>query len=56
MLKNNFSKVKTTFMVNGYDLSQFKKVAKEERTTPSILVGQFIHTYISKEGVAKNVQ
>lgn len=51
MKKDNFSKVKTTFMVNGLDLHAFKEKAKMERTTPSILVGQFIRSYISKEGV-----
>lgn len=42
------SKVKCTFTVNGMDLYQFKQVAREQRTTPSIIVGQFINEYIQK--------
>lgn len=50
-MEKNFSKVKATFSVNGYDLHTFKQIAREERTTPSVLVGQYIHEYIQDKGV-----
>lgn len=43
----NESKVKCTFTINGMDLYQFKKLTKQQRTTPSIVIGQFIHKYLT---------
>lgn len=40
------SKVKCTFTVNGIDLYNFKQLAREQRTTPSIIVGQMINKYL----------
>ena len=39
-------KMKLTVMVYKNDVELFKKVCKEERTTPSIKVSQFIHECI----------
>lgn len=41
------SKVKCTFTINGMDLHKFKEIAREQRTTPSIIVGQYISKYIT---------
>lgn len=40
------NKVKATFTIDGFDLHTFKELTKEQRTTPSIIVGQMIHQYI----------
>lgn len=45
----NESKVKCTFTINGMDLHKFKLLTKEQRTTPSIVIGQYIHDYINNQ-------
>lgn len=42
-------KVKTTLTIDGADLYKFKQMVQEQRTTPSVVVGQFIHKYITGE-------
>jgi UDP-N-acetylmuramyl tripeptide synthase len=49
-MKKQFQKVKTTLSLNGYDWHKFKEIAKIERTTPSVLVGQYINAYLRNRG------
>ena len=44
------NKVKCTLSIVGMDLTAFKRLCREQRTTPSIVVGQLIHEYLLKEG------
>lgn len=43
-------KVKCTFTVDSFDLHKFKEQTREERTTPSIVVGQMISNYLKERG------
>ena len=46
-MKNNLNhKIKVTISVVGTDWRNFKEKARNERTTPSILVSQMIHKYL----------
>ena len=40
------TKVKATFTIDGFDLHTLKELTREQRTTPSIVVGQLINQYI----------
>ena len=47
-------KVKTTLTIDGADLFIFKQMVQEQRTTPSVVIGQFIHQYISEQQTDRN--
>lgn len=48
------TKVKTTLTIDGADLFKFKQMVQEQRTTPSVVVGQYIHQYISGDKTDRN--